>query len=1084
MNDIQPYNFEKEMSFLDILMFDNLKKLGFYFETPFNLLNNNSNNNNNNNNREVGGDEKSCLNKFIIKNSKAYVVSESLEKYYKHIHTSFYNLEAEEIIKYICRVYDVPADTFISPVSSTIPICMPINSQSVMTVYLVSHLIVANMNNYETDNSSNEFCLVSEIFNHELITSKCETHFFGETINLIGLQKVIFNFEYVNKLSTKKCYMLVKSMFLNNYKGLINNNINVNKYSIPRIFVHNNTTKCITEVICGDTQMNVRIEQSPPSLVPAAVIKQNGYLFFIVNHHVHTQETFNLQMLALLTDKFQAQISSSLKPFTNKFKSCLPKRTFLVIIPLTKNLDLDFLFNHHFRWRKNELDQKTIWMLITKKRRLFFKRKSKVVCYLQTMKRIQLAHKLVDVGEFFRGKTITVDLVDRSTNWLGALFFARPTNNKLKVPHTTVFYPHRNHFLPWQLDNFNFVSHFFQTGLKRDEVEIWLQGEDLRNDTDALMFDSILYNLNCLVHVIDDKKEQTFGYDYDFPTGFLNIFANFTCCFHDSTQINNSYQAGRCKKIDFFLNDSIIKPNDNFVALVENNFLFQGFYFSTVIHLFDRVLDESVINTENNFNGFYYLLLKLSSIKNEEILREAIAYFNTCCLKKQKEQMKNKLNDVLKEKLEYFMAKLITLNNNNNNNNNNILIQRYHCINNISCRLNRCRFSIDKDLNSWFYKQGVCAYRLRSSEHQPVLFPHHKHDKLIFKRLSNDGAVLISALTHRNDLFIYLKKANGTNNYYFILPSFSWIQVLEILQYMDMSDNNLTPIKSIPEPLSVARKIMKCMNLFISMRYFLSYSCVFNRDEVLMKLCTDLLYNISDPGHSDIGTLKINSMIVYLIQTFYDYSQYEEWKRFKLLFFHNNENETGQINKKQIDYKNNYYFISKVITLFELLSLNNETGVLHKGIYNKLLKINIQKFVHLWLQQIIATDDTNTLANEHWNILQDFVISLFTVRLANVDVPRIRINKQRKIFRRVKKRINRNKALFIIHKHEIKYFLDLIDVFNNTIVSNIPFVEKLEMFIKYCGHINIKEEEYIIVEFYKSSLIHITREINNYILPV
>ena len=121
------------------------------------------------------------------------------------------------------------------------------------------------------------------------------------------------------------------------------------------------------------------------------------------------------------------------------------------------------------------------------------------------------------------------------------------------------------------------------------------------------------------------------------------------------------------------------------------------------------------------------------------------------------------------------------------------------------------------------------------------------------------------------------------------------------------------------------------------------------------------------------------------------------------------------------------------------------------------------------------------MASKHWNILLDFVTSLFTVRLAKVDVPLVRINKQRKIFRRVKKRINRNKASFIIHKHEIKYFLELTDVFNNTVESNIPFVEKLEMFIKYCGHINVKEEEYTVVEFYKSSLFYIMRKIDNYI---
>ena len=672
------------------------------------------------------------------------------------------------------------------------------------------------------------------------------------------------------------------------------------------------------------------------------------------------------------------------------------------------------------------------------------------------------------------------------------------------MPYATVFYPSRNHFLPWPWDDFNFVSHFFQTGLKHDAVEIWLQGEDLRNNTDALMFDSIPYNFNCLVHIIESDQEQSFGYDYNFPAGFRKVFVNCEFKFNGG---RHTFQGLLNYESDHFF----IAPAQNY------SFFLDGLYFSTVIHLLDYVFENFVKTREKN--GLHRLLLKLSSIMNEELLRECIIHFNAYCLKRQKE---NELTDFVRDGFEYFMTELIMLNSNNNNNDI-IWFQRYFCLKNNNGEIPVLKFPTSDKIKFWFYKHGVCAFELCNPKN-PRLSPHFfpvRQDYNFFYSL--ETIIPVSTLMNRHDIFIYSNKNPDSVVNYFILPSFSFAQVLEVLQYLSTS---WTLTGSVPEPLFTARKTIKYMNVFISMRCFLSKIIRISRDSILMDICNALLYNVPKTSErislwynvptSNLSSLnsKINSMIVYLIETFNDNAKYGEWKMFKLLFSEG-DNHQGILVDTEFGCDDAYndvssflflsdlYFIGKVIILFELLSLNDDIGSLYKLINNKLLKINTPKFVNCWLQKFIPTDNSDTLASRHWNVLQEFVTSLFALKLAKVDNPRIRIKKQKNIFYQVRRQIDaktlciKNFNLFVdqntlLSLESFEHFIAHVNLRDkycfayqlksiNGKQSHIFFVATLKIFIKYCSNINIKNKNLIILCL--SVLIYITREINNYISP-
>jgi len=249
------------------------------------------------------------------------------------------------------------------------------------------------------------------------------------------------------------------------------------------------------------------------------------------------------------------------------------------------------------------------------------------------------------------------------------------------------------------------VSHFFQTGLKHDAVEIWLQGEDLRNNTDALMFDSIPYNFNCLVHIIESDQEQSFGYDYNFPAGFRKVFVNCEFKFNGG---RHTFQGLLNYESDHFF----IAPAQNY------SFFLDGLYFSTVIHLLDYVFENFVKTREKN--GLHRLLLKLSSIMNEELLRECIIHFNAYCLKRQKE---NELTDFVRDGFEYFMTELIMLNSNNNNNNDIIWFQRYFCLKNNNGKSRVVMLPTIDKIKFWFYRHGICAFELYNPKNSRLV-PH------------------------------------------------------------------------------------------------------------------------------------------------------------------------------------------------------------------------------------------------------------------------------------------------------------------------------------------------------------------------
>jgi len=952
----------------------------------------------------------------------------------------------------------------------------------------------------------------NEMFNLELNTSKSKTHLLEDNepkeinpiLMLISIQKIIFDNEFIGKLVRKQFYMLIKGIFNNDDDANDDN-----RYSLPRMFVHNNTTKCLTEVVYGDTQMNFRVAPSPPSLVPAAILKHDNYLFFVPNRDVYaptSAETFNVKFLTRLENGFKKQFLffKSRAPMPHRDFRLLysnpnygPAEIHLIIIPLTPKLDIQFLIDRLFNKNIFAHSTKTkMWMLITKNRRIFFRRESEVVCYLQTAKQILESPDPI----FFRRMTNTVELVDRNTNWLGALFFAQYTNNKLKVPHATVFYPSRNHFLQWPWDDFNFVSHFFQTGLKRDAVEIWLQGDDLRNDTDALMFDSIPYNFNCLVHIIESDREQGFGYDYNFPAGFLKVFVN--CKFEF-----NGGHSHRFEGLSHYESDNFISPTQNY------SFFLDGFYFSTVIHLLHYVLENFVKTHEKN--GLHRLLLKLSSITNEELLRECIIHFNAYCLKRQKE---NELTDSEMDRFEYFMTELIMLNSNNNNNNKDIIwFQRYFCLKNNNGKSRVVMLPTIDKIKFWFYRHGICAFELchpQNSRLVPHFFPV-RHDYTFLD--SVETMIPVSTLTNRRDIFIYSKKSPASVVNYFILPSFSFAQVLQVLQYLSTS---WTLTESVPEPLVTARKTIKYMNVFLSMRCFLSKIIRISRDSILMDICDALLHNVNETSErislwhnvpaSNLSSLnsKINSMIVYLIETFNNNAIYGEWKMFKLLFSDDHNHQEFGYDDAYNDvssflFLSDLYFISKVIILFELLSLNDDMGTLYKLINNKLLKINTSKFVNCWLQKFIPIDNSDTLAGRHWNVLQEFVTSLFALKLAKVDNPRIRIKKQKNIFYQVGRQIDaktlcvKNFQLFIdqntlLRLESFEHFIARVNLRDkccfayqlkliNCKQPRIFFVANLKIFIKYCSNINIKNKNLMILCL--SALIYITREINNYISP-
>jgi len=1157
------------------------------------------------------------VNKFIVNNGKHYLILENIKEYYKLPHSHFYDIESKDILEYLCRVDD-KENVHMSDNILTQAMAVPIQPHGhVMTIYVVSHLGEFHNNYYK---HGNELMMVNLNYEQNQLLTKgnynLNTTSYTDYLNIstpsklnnnvaeinlpVMIQKIDFDASYINQLDDRICYMLVN----NNKKDFISDN-----FSIPRLFVHVKATDCMTEVVCGKIQTNVRITRSSNSFVAAALIKRENFIFFAsVNDgsqgligsnrkglanllqtknnnndddYSYIRKTIVIKRAVIfnkyflnkiwqhwsLFQKSQNFISNQKSPqkqqrvpvkphssllhdnlsnllltpdyqyFTtlinyyhdlkqNKYSSLKslpipehqeqssttiqyealnvhkylkkPPRPDIkfFIIPLTKNLDLNYFIN--FFSKPNNYDdweglveeynyprvinefykgnEKTVIMLITKTTRIFFKKIVDLIYYFSTLKRFD-QRNVNNENNLFRGKEIKNYCLDAHDNWLGAILLAKH-HPLLNVPKNSVFYPNRQSFKNWSLDDINFCTKLFQNKLTRHNVHIWLQHKDLKYNTHPLIFDTIPFSLSCCVHLIKRVCNPECNY---LPVGFFKIFLNFYLIHHSSSAI-----AGRGCKINYSnkhtrnhtLNDIILShqiksflfplPNN-----LQNSVCYDGINFSCSMTLAYHLAFTKQISVSNVNN-----LTNQLSIVSEEWLRELIWHFNSTCLKIMLDREYVNFFYNLAEYLEMVMVSLLTVNNSKIHKIDSLISGRY--------RLLKPRvvtpFPTLKDGKLFFlhpYDGGFCSFNFysRKKNLSPVLlFPVIEHI-LFHSHALNDYIHQLSKTNNINTFFVANKGpfvyTDQTMSNYFFLPAFSVKDVLEVVLVLTQTVSLPRSVlvsktqsalfqSSCHRTLKIAENVLEYMHIVLSARHFLSTDVKINRDEFLLYLCE----NLQSRSNLLIPT-KLSSMAMYIIASFYEN---DEGAKYNSLNNNNNNNNPcyDKINllqfffssssfEPQVTKKNSYFSLSvfnyislaKILTLLILLrKLRAYSAYVYNEIYQRFLKNNVPNFLNGWIKSIFLScashDKQLILHTTALKNLENFFLCIFVIIFSSVSTKQHRL--------KLRQVINADIQKFKTSHHDIYSIFSELLFFSTPVKTNtINYTKKIENFIKeYC----------------------------------